>query len=84
MSFNLQDYLDLKEKVEQAKKEAQKADWELEKLMKELKDAYNCETVDQAEALQAKVQKQVKKAEQQYQAEMTSFLDKWEHRFDEE
>ena len=78
--MNLQKFLDLKEQVEAAQQKQQKAEWELEKLMKELKELYNCETVGEAEQLLEKKQLQLEKADEVYQKEYDSFISEFGER----
>lgn len=75
--MNANQYLQIKQQVETLQKKAEKAEWELEKLLEQLRETYNCETVEQAEELLDEKTKQLQKMKEQYEKEMDLFLEQY-------
>lgn len=46
----IQEYLDCKRRAEQARKEVEKAEWQLEQLMGELKTRFSCSSLEAGDA----------------------------------
>ena len=82
MPFNTQQFLKLQDQVREREDKAKKAKWELEKQLKELRETYNCETLEQAEGLLAKKQQQLQEAEEAYDVELKKFEEEWGEKLD--
>lgn len=78
MTFDLEEYQRLKRKADEAQKQADKAKWEREQLMKQLKTEYDCSTLKEAEKLLKTMEDQLQDAEKDYDQAKREFLDQWE------
>ena len=76
--MNERDFLSLKRKAEEAAAAKNKAAGQLDMLMKQLADKYGCKTLDEAEKLLAKMQREAKKAEAEYDTAAAAFERKWD------
>jgi hypothetical protein len=75
--MNERDFLNLKRKAEEAAAAKNKATGQLDMLMKQLADKYGCNTLDEAEKMLAKMQREAKKAEAEYSEAAAAFEEKW-------
>ncbi len=77
MAIDLKEFQQLKSNVERLQREADKAEGAYAEQMRRLKDEYDCETIEQAEKLQAKLEKELEVAEQKYQKAADKFEKDW-------
>ena len=74
----LNEYTELKRKVEEAKQKAGKAEGALEQVMKELKSKFGCSTLKEAVTKLTLLQKQEKKLNTDFEDAIEAFEDKWD------
>jgi len=67
----------LKEKAEALRTEAEQAKGALNQLKKKLEEDFGCQSIEDAERLLEKYEKEVKKAEEDYGEELISFEEEW-------
>ena len=77
MTVDLETYKKLKDQAEQAKAQANRAAGAVEQLMGELYEKFECSTLDEANALLARLEKQAQAAEEVYRDELTYFESEW-------
>jgi predicted nucleic acid-binding Zn-ribbon protein len=70
-------YLDLKERVEKAQQRAAKAEGALGQVLKQLKEEFKCNSLEEAETLLKRMQKKEKEAQQELDKAMEEFETKW-------
>lgn len=75
---NLQKYTELKEKVDKAKRERDRAAGALEQAEKQLKEQFDCNSLEEAEELLEAKQKDEARAEKKFEKAMTEFEEKWD------
>ena len=80
MSVTLKRYMELKERVEQAQQKAAKAEGALEQEMKRIKTGFGCTTLEQGE----KKLRQLKRQEEQLDAEFEKAMEEFEEKWNEE
>jgi hypothetical protein len=71
--MELNSFLALKKRVESLKEEAARAKGALDQLTMELKKEFDCDTVETADLLAAKMKKKLEKAEAEYDNERKEF-----------
>jgi hypothetical protein len=81
--MNERDFLNLKRKAEEAAAAKNKATGQLDMLMKQLTDKYGCKTLDEAEKMLAKMQRETEKAEAEYNKAAKVFEEKWNEHLDQ-
>ena len=75
---DLQDYIDLKEKVEKLRRESDKAAGALEQAEEQLNKRFNVSTLEEAEKLLDKMKKEEAKIKNQFLEALEGFEEKWE------
>lgn len=70
-------YRQLKQQVEEAKSEADKAKGALEQLMSQLKSEFDCEDLKEAKVLLGKLQTKRDRAQEDFEKEMKDYAKKW-------
>ena len=75
--INIEEYQKLKKKSENAKADVARAEGALEQQMQKLKEEFDCETIEEAQKMLRNLEKQEKKAEEEYEKELTKFKEKW-------
>ncbi len=78
MAIDIKRYQELKTKSEQAKTAVDRATGKLEEQMAKLKAEFGVGTLEEAEVLLAKLQKEEQEAEQAYNTELAAFETKWQ------
>jgi hypothetical protein len=78
MASDLKDLLTLKRKVEDLKREADKASGAFEQNMKRLKDEHGCDTLEEAEKLLKKKKREAEEAGTSFETSLAEFNKKWE------
>ena len=73
----LKDYTNLKENVEEAEREANKAEGALEQVMKRLKKEFGCTTLEAADKKYGKMKKQAESAKEKFEKAVEEFEEKW-------
>jgi len=73
----VKEYIDLKRKIETTQQSIDKAKGALEQLLKNLKQDFNCETVEEAEEKLKTLQEEQLKLEEQFNEELKNFKKKW-------
>ncbi len=72
-------YLELKENVEEAERQANQAEGALGQVMKQLKTEFGCSTIEAANKKLKKLQQQVNVAEKSFNTAVEVFEEKWEN-----
>lgn len=75
--MNLKEITELKEKVEQAQRTADEARGEIRAAEKQLKDDFDCDSVEEAKKLLKKWQKKLEADEQTLQEEKEAYKEKY-------
>ena len=73
----LQDYLRLKDEVEQAQKQADRSAGALEQSLKRLKDEFDCSSLKEAESMLKTLKKQEQKHRQDFEEALAEFEEEW-------
>ena len=77
MALSEELFREVKEKVEKAKQEYERAKGAIKQLMTELKEEYGCETEEEAEELFAKLKKELKELEAELEKMIQEYQEKW-------
>ena len=77
LTMNLQQFNELKEKMEGLKAEANRAEGALSQLRSQLKKEFDVGTFKEAEALLNKLEREEKTAEKEYESALKDFEEKW-------
>lgn len=72
-----QEYRNLKLEVEEAKAKSQQAKGALEQLMRRLETEYECNSLDEAEELLKRLQKEKEEKETEFDRLMRNYQKKW-------
>jgi uncharacterized protein YukE len=75
--MNLKEITELKEKVENAQRQADEARGEIKAAEKQLKDEFDCNSVEEAEKLLKKWQKKLEADEQTLEEEKEAYEEKY-------
>ena len=70
-------YVKLKEQVDEAKSDADKAEGALNQIMKQLKTDFDCSSLTTAEKKCKQLKKQAKEAEENFDNAVEEFTEKW-------
>lgn len=73
----MNDYLKLKKKVDELRREADEAAGARNQIMKELKKTYGVETIDEAKRLLRKLEKKEKRLQREFDEALSEFEEKW-------
>ena len=76
-------YLNLKKNVEEAERKANQAEGALGQVMKQLKNEFDCTTLQAAEKKDKKLQNQVSVAEEEFENAVEEFEEKWSDQLQE-
>ena len=74
----IQNYMDLKKKVEEAQQNADKAQGALEQITNRLKDEFGCTTLEAAKKKLKNLEKEEEKAKTAFEDAVEEFEEKWE------
>lgn len=77
MTSSLNEYLDLKSRVEKLQREADRNAGALEQSMARLKEAFNCSTLEEAEKLLKKLTKEEAEARGAFESALNKFMEEW-------
>ena len=77
MPIDLKKYQQLKDKVDQAQRQADKAAGALDQLMQQLKKEFDCDSLEEAEKLKTKLQKEEVKKEKEFTDALEEFERQW-------
>lgn len=77
MPLDLARFNRLKESADDAKRETAQAEGALRQLMRQLKDEFDCDSLEEAEEKAAKAERDAAKAEKKYETALTEFEKKW-------
>lgn len=83
MTINIQEFTKLKDKADKLKSEVDKAQGAIEQSMRELKDKFECETIEEAEQLLEELEKQVALLTKNYDDSLVKFKEEWEEKLEE-
>jgi len=72
-----EEYRRLKRKVDRTREEADRAHGAFESKMKDLKEDFDCETIEEAETRLEEMQCEVAELKEKYKAMYDKFLSKW-------
>ncbi len=75
----LNKYMSLKKKVEEAHQSADKAEGALGQIMNQLEDSFQCSTLKAAKLKLISLQKQEKKITKEFKEAVEDFEEKWEN-----
>lgn len=75
--IDLNEYQELKSKVEAAQRKADKATGALAQLMGQLKKEFGCGSVKEAKKLEAKLAEEGTRLEKEYKLALASFKEEW-------
>jgi len=74
---DLKRYNELKERVEDAQKKSDRAQGNLDQIMKQLKNDFDCDDLDEAKDMLEKLEKELKKTEGEFDKAVLEFEKKW-------
>ncbi len=74
----IQKYMELKRKVEKAQQKADKAEGALEQVMKQLKEEFDCPTLESAKKKLKLLKAQEEKAKDAFEEAVEEFEEKWD------
>lgn len=77
MAIDVKRYQHLKQEAEELQRQADRAHGALDGVMKQLKEEFDCDTLEEAEERQKELQKEAKKAEKTFNEALEDFEDKW-------
>lgn len=77
MALDEQGFRKLKQEVEQARSDADRAQGTLDGLMAQLKEEFECETVEAAQQKLKKLQKKATDAETEFDEALAAYQKKW-------
>lgn len=83
MVISVEEYQQLKKRAEKARADADRAQGALEQQLQKLENEFDCRTIEEAEELLGKLQKEEQEAEQSYQKELEVFEEKWGEQLDD-
>ena len=75
---SLQQYLDLKEKADDLRRDAEKSAGALELLEKKLKEEFDCKSLKEAQLLLERMEQDQERAEMEFSRAADEFKDAWE------
>ena len=82
MAIDVRKFKELKARVEELTADAAKAQGAFEQSMKELKETYGCNTLEEAFELHTQFQADAEEAEAEYEAALEKFETKWAEQLD--
>lgn len=77
---DLKQFAELKSKVEQAQQRMDRAQGSLDQLMKQLKEDFDCKTIEEATAKLKKLKKEESSIEEEFTEAMEKFNEKWQEK----
>ena len=77
MTDLLDRYQKMKRKADELRREADRAEGALEQLMEKLKEDFDCDTLEEAEQLSKRLEKEAKEAEEQFDVAVEEFEEEW-------
>ena len=75
--LNAREFARLKEKADRLKEAAAKAKGVYEQKMKELKEKYGCNTIEEAEQKLEQMEQELEELEEEFDEAYKEFMDKW-------
>jgi len=81
--MDLKQFQKMKDRVEELRQNAARAEGRLSQLLERLESTYECSTQEQAEELLVQWEKDVKEAEAVAEASWEDFLEKWGHLYED-
>lgn len=75
--MKLDDYTNLKQKVDRLQRESDKAAGALEQLKSQLRKEFECSSLEEAKSLLAKLEREEVKAKKEFETAMAEFEVKW-------
>lgn len=82
--MNLAEFTKLKQQVELLKREESRAQGALSQLQSQLKKEFGCKTIKEAKLLKAKLERELEKAEKDYEVASKQFRKKWKDKLGED
>lgn len=82
--IDLKRYNELKNRVAELEREANRAEGALAQVMEKLSEEFECKSLKQADRLVAKLEKEAKEAEDEYDEAMKQFEKQWDDRLNGE
>lgn len=74
---DLKRYNELKEKVEDAQKKADRAQGNLDQIMRQLKSDFDCDDLEEAKEVLGKLEKELEETESEFDEAISGFEEKW-------
>jgi hypothetical protein len=75
--ISIEEYEKIKKKADERRNAVAQAEGALEQLLKDLKEHHGCDSIEAAEALLAKLEKEEKELEAAYNTEVAAYKEKW-------
>lgn len=69
---------EMKQQIERLQKEADMAEGELNQIMKQLKQEFNCDSIEEAEDALQELEQERKETKELFDSSLKAFKDKWE------
>ena len=77
MTIDLEQYQEMKDKIDKLQRDKDRAEGALSEMMKELNDKYECTTIEEAEQLALQLKREARQLEKDYEEAMEQFQAKW-------
>ena len=74
--------MELKKKVKKLEQEKDRSKGRVDQLLKTLEEKFDCTNIKQARELLKKKEKELKKLDSEYEAQLNSFMEKWGDKLD--
>ena len=74
--------MELKKKVKKLEQEKDRSKGRVDQLLKTLEEKFDCTNIKQAQELLKKKEKELKKLDSEYEAQLNSFMEKWGDKLD--
>ena len=74
MAIDLDQYSRLKKRIDEKQREKDRSEGALQQTLEQLKKDFNCSSIEKAESLLLKMEKEAKAAEMEYQEELEELL----------
>ena len=84
MSVKLKEYNDLKDRLDKAQKKADQATGALKELKKQLKEKFDCSSLNEARTLLKKLEKQKSGLQTKFDDAVEAFEEKWDAQLDDD
>jgi predicted nucleic acid-binding Zn-ribbon protein len=77
MTIDINEFNHLRQKVQKLQRDADKAEGALNEQLKHLKEEFDCDSIEEAEAYLVELEKKVAAAEKIYRKELKEFRKQW-------